>query len=314
VIRRLLPLCCATTAWAAAPPAPAPLDQPFSPIPFTLTPDQPPELPLPEKFWREPWPAAGERTTRAAAAEEAAAHLSAGDDVRDRRTAALFQAVVDGRPEEVLSLLAAGADVNAPLPLPADPELVDRFRGSHLHYFVTVESGVTPLMLAAGLGDAAMVRFLLEQGASPRHRTKRHKTFALWLAGKGGHVEVMQILLGVTPGSEADRWRIEVDLSTQQATLYHDGATVRSASVSTGRKGYRTPAGQYVVTDKHRKWRSTLYPSDMPFFMRLSCGEIGLHAGKLPGYPASHGCIRLGHKDAAEFFKHAPVGTKVVIR
>jgi lipoprotein-anchoring transpeptidase ErfK/SrfK len=87
-----------------------------------------------------------------------------------------------------------------------------------------------------------------------------------------------------------------------------------SAPVSTGRKGFRTPAGEYVVTDKHRKWRSTLYPADMPFFMRLSCGEIGFHEGKLPGYPASHGCIRMRRKDAAEFFKQVPVGTKVVIK
>jgi lipoprotein-anchoring transpeptidase ErfK/SrfK len=68
------------------------------------------------------------------------------------------------------------------------------------------------------------------------------------------------------------------------------------------------------VTDKHRKWRSTLYPADMPYFMRLSCGDIGFHQGNLPGHPASHGCIRMRRQDAAEFFKKVPVGTKVVIK
>jgi lipoprotein-anchoring transpeptidase ErfK/SrfK len=52
----------------------------------------------------------------------------------------------------------------------------------------------------------------------------------------------------------------------------------------------------------------------MPFYLRLSCRDFGLHAGHLPGYPASHGCIRLRNKDAAEFFKQVPVGAKVVIR
>jgi lipoprotein-anchoring transpeptidase ErfK/SrfK len=169
-------------------------------------------------------------------------------------------------------------------------------------------------MLAAGSGDADMVKLLMENGASPAARTKRHKTFALWLAGKGGHVAVMQHLLGISPDSEAAQLLIEVDLDAQTATLSRDGVATESAPVSTGRKGFRTPAGEYVVTDKHRKWRSTLYPADMPFFMRLSCGEIGFHEGKLPGYPASHGCIRMRRKDAAEFFKQVPVGTKVVIK
>jgi len=303
-----------TPAWGATPLAPAtPVDD-FPPTPFALTPDQPPEFPLPEKFWREPLPDADTRAAQATDAEEAAARLLTEADERDRRTADLFHAVAEGKSHDVLALLATGADLNAPLPLPADPDFVARFRGSHLHYFVTVESGVTPLMLAAGLGDADMVRLLLDHGASPRARTKRHKTFALWLAGKGNHADVMQILLGVAPGSDADRTAVEIDLASQTATLLRDGTAIHSAPVSTGRKGFATPTGEYVVTDKHRKWRSTLYPADMPFFMRLSCGEIGLHEGKLPGYPASHGCIRLKRKDAAEFFRQVPVGTKVVIK
>jgi hypothetical protein len=304
----------AAPAWAATPHPETTQDDPFAPASLVLNPATPPELPRPEKFWREPLPTADERDAQATAAEEEAARQIAEANERDRRTTALFQAVADSDPAAALALLEEGADINAPLPLPADPDFVARFRGSHLHYFVTVEGGVTPLMLAAGLGDADMVRFLLERGASPRARTTRHKTFALWLAGKGNHADVMQILLGVTPGSDADLMRIEVDLDAQQAVLLRDGATVTTAPISTGRKGYRTPAGEYVVTDKHRKWRSTIYPADMPFFMRLSCGEIGFHEGKLPGYPASHGCIRLRRQDAAEFFKHVPIGTRVVIK
>lgn len=289
---------------------------PFEPKAMALSPENPPQIPMPEKFWGEPLPEPREKAFLVKQALQLTPAPPAPPDEAAQRatTTELFRAVADGDGRKVLLLLADGTDINSVLPLPADPEFVARFRGSHMHYFVTVESGLTPLMLAAGAGDAAMVRLLLDQGASPSARTKRHKTFALWMAGKGGHVEVMQQLLGVQPDSEASRTRIEVSLEAQTATLLRDGAAIEVAPVSTGRKSYRTPTGEYVVTDKHRKWRSTLYPADMPFFMRLSCGEIGFHEGKLPGYPASHGCIRMRRKDAAEFFKQVPVGTKVVIR
>ena len=288
----------------------------FAPRALVLTPEPPPEFPLPEKSRGEPLPAPQEKALLVEQALQLAPPpLTRPDEDRQRaQTAELFTAVAEGNHRQLLALLAAGADVNDTLPLPADPAFAERFRGSHLHYFVTVEQGLTPLMLAAGRGDATALRILLDHGASPSARTKRHKTFALWLAGKGGHVEAMQTLLGVSPGSDADRVRIEVDLAAQQAVLLRDGAALSTAPISSGRSGFRTQAGEYVVTDKHRKWRSTLYPADMPFFMRLSCGEIGFHEGKLPGRPASHGCIRLRRQDAAEFFKQVPVGTKVIIK
>jgi hypothetical protein len=283
---------------------------------MVLAPDLPPEIPMPEKLGGEPLPAPAEKDFLIKQALQLATPPPAAPDETARRAqvAALFTAVAEGKQDEVRALLAGGVDVNSPLPLPADPQFIQRFHGQPLHYFVTVEQGLTPLMLAAGLGDTAMLRLLLAQGASPNARTKRHKTFALWLAGKGRHVEAMQTLLGVSPDSEAARLGVEIDLATQTATLSRDGVPGEPVPISTGRKGFATPTGEYVVTDKHRKWRSTLYPADMPFFMRLSCGEIGLHEGNLPGYPASHGCIRLKRQDAAEFFKQVPVGTKVVIK
>ena len=280
---------------------------------MALAPESAPQIPLPEKSWGEPLPAPHEKAflvKQALQLAPAPSGARAGHEV----VAELFQAVAAGDRNKVNTLLAEGADANSILTLPGEPSFVERFRGHHLHYFVTVEAGLTPLMLAAGLGDTDMVDLLLQHGASPGARTKRHKTFALWLAGKGGHVGVMQHLLGVTPESEAARTMVEVDLPSQTATLLRDGTAVDSVPVSTGRKNFRTPTGEYVVTDKHRQWRSTLYPADMPYFMRLSCGEIGFHQGNLPGYPASHGCIRMRRKDAAEFFKQVPVGTKVVIK
>lgn len=288
-------------------------EQAFTPRPLTLTPDTPPEIPAPEKNWGLPLP-----EHPSLAAESAAAHLEPTaeemENIRTTRVWQLFEAVADGNTEKVRALLADRVNVNSELPHPPRAEFATRFRGGLMHYFVTVERGLTPLMLAAGTGQRDMTRLLLENGAAPHARTKRHKTFALWLASKSGHVEIMQMLLGVKPDSDAVRLAIEIDLGSQTARLLRDGVAGPPMPVSTGRHGFPTPPGEYVVTDKHRRWRSTIYPADMPFFMRLSCGEFGLHAGELPGYPASHGCIRLHRKDAEELFKQVPVGTRVTIR
>ena len=78
-------------------------------------------------------------------------------------------------------------------------------------------------------------------------------------------------------------------------------------------EGYNTPAGRYVITDKHRSWTSTLYHCSMPFFMRLNCSAIGLHSGYVTGRPASHGCIRLPYEKAQKFFGICRVGDEVQI-
>lgn len=307
----ILILCLAASAARSMEPAPD--HTPFAPKPFALTPDHPPELPRPEKFWGEPMP--GNPQAEARAAEAIVEALTTGhESARQERLMRLFRAVADNDTRLAETILSGGAPADGALPLPAPEDFVARFRGSHLHYFVTVERGVTPLMLAAGLGHAEMVALLVARGASPDARTKRHRTFALWLAGKGKHVRVMQMLLGVAPDSEAARLLVEVDLAKQTANLLRDGVEVRSVPISSGRRSFATPTGEYVVTDKHRKWRSTIYPAEMPFFMRLSCGDFGFHAGHLPGYPASHGCIRLKRPDAETMFKDVPVGTRVVIK
>ena len=291
----------------------APAKTPFDHQPFLLAPETRPESPLAEKSFGEPLPANQEALAEAAESADAARAVE-DENARLTRIHDLFTAVADADEAKVAAILEAGVPVDSQLPLPAPAHFVSRFRDTHLHYFVTVEPGLTPLMLAAGMGQPAMVKLLLESGASPAAQTKRHRTFALWLAGQGHHVAVMQMLLGVQPDSETAHALIEVNLATQTAQLFRHGAIAASVPISSGRKSFPTRPGDYVVTDKHSKWRSTLYPADMPFFMRLSCGDIGFHAGNLPGYPASHGCIRLKNRDAKALFDQVSIGTRVVIK
>ena len=130
-----------------------------------------------------------------------------------------------------------------------------------------------------------------------------------------------------------------INLSSQEAIFYKGGQEVGRAPVSTGREGYSTPTGSFKVIQKNKNHVSNLYGdyvdaagnvvksnigvkthkrppgttfrgAPMPYFMRIH-GGIGMHAGYLPGYPASHGCIRLPKGAAKRFFENTPLGTPV---
>lgn len=174
------------------------------------------------------------------------------------------------------------------------------------------ERGLTVLMLAAGLGQEAYLRALLGAGASRNGLTKRNKMSALDIAAETGHWRSAQILLG--GGPSPDKLRIEISLALQRVALVKDGVPVYRARCSTGREGYSTRKGDFVITNKERNHRSTIYDVEMPYFMRLSCLDFGMHAGIVPNYPASHGCIRLPEEAARKFFSEIPIGTLVTVQ
>lgn len=135
--------------------------------------------------------------------------------------------------------------------------------------------------------------------------------------------------------------RVEVRLSEQRAYFYKGGELVGVSMISTGREGYGTITGNFKVIQKDRDHASSLYGdyvdangnvimkdvdtskdkkppgakyvgAPMPYFMRV-VGGTGLHAGFLPGYPASHGCIRMPKFMAENFFNNVSLGTPVTI-
>jgi hypothetical protein len=134
---------------------------------------------------------------------------------------------------------------------------------------------------------------------------------------------------------------VVIYLNEQRAYFYKGDQLVGVSQVSAGREGYNTPPGSYKIMQKDRDHASNLYGdyvdtagnivqkdvalgkdpkppgalfkgAPMPFFMRIT-GGVGMHEGYLPGYPASHGCIRMPGKMAEIFFSNVEVGTPVTI-
>ncbi|MFM8656482.1 MAG: L,D-transpeptidase family protein, partial [Chthoniobacterales bacterium] len=133
---------------------------------------------------------------------------------------------------------------------------------------------------------------------------------------------------------------VTIDLREQQARFYKDGRLVGVSLISSGREGYSTPTGNFTIIQKNKDHVSNLYGdyvdgsgnvmvanvgvkkdpkpagasfrgAPMPYFMRITPGGVGMHAGFLPGFPASHGCIRMPERMAEIFFANVSHGTPV---
>ena len=144
------------------------------------------------------------------------------------------------------------------------------------------------------------------------------------------------------PPPQGGRTSILISLHEQRAYLRQGSAVLSEAPISTGREGHATPAGSFHVIRKDIDHRSGLYGdyvdaggnvvkanvdtrkdsgppgshylgASMPYFVEFSPG-FGLHEGHRPGYPASHGCVRLSHWKARQFYEASRIGTPVTVR
>ena len=232
----------------------------------------------------------------------------------DARRMEFFEAIANRDKANFCRLLNEGMDPNVELPPNVPKAFSDKFTDERLNYYVSSEPGFTALMLAAGMNNKVFVKILLAAGAERWRMSRRHKTHALWLASKSNDIDLMRALMNITAEHESNQYRISVNLSTQEAILWRHEKIELVSPISSGQTSHPTPRGKFLVTDKHRHWTSTLYHASMPYFMRLSCADFGLHHGPIPGFPASHGCIRLPDFAAKQMFAEVPIGTLVEIK
>ncbi len=153
------------------------------------------------------------------------------------------------------------------------------------------------------------------------------------------HIIALSASLTLASG-QSPSTSIEIDLRDQTAYLIRNGRAVLSAPISSGREGHFTETGSFKVIEKERDHFSSLYgriedargntivadadadmpvprggrfvPAPMRYFVRFN-SAIGMHAGYLPGYPASHGCVRLPEEKAIAIFNAVEVGTPVTV-
>src|SRR3984957_2112089 len=108
--------------------------------------------------------------------------------------------------------------------------------------------------------------------------------------------------------------QIIISIADQRVSLFDNGALIARSSVSTGTEGHPTPLGVFSVISKQRWHRSNIYSAaPMPYMQRITWSGIALHAGVVPGHPASHGCIRLKNDFAIRLWHLTKRGTRVII-
>jgi lipoprotein-anchoring transpeptidase ErfK/SrfK len=107
---------------------------------------------------------------------------------------------------------------------------------------------------------------------------------------------------------------VVVSIEDQLAYVYRNGVRIGTTTVSTGRPGYSTPTGVFQILQKKKMHHSNLYDdAPMPFMQRLTWDGVALHAGRIPGRPASHGCVRLPLEFARKLYDVTYHGGTVVV-
>ena len=105
-----------------------------------------------------------------------------------------------------------------------------------------------------------------------------------------------------------------LSISNQHISVYNSSGLVTRSKVSTGMPGHRTPTGIFTIIGRERYHSSNIYSgAPMPFMQRITWSGVAMHLGVVPGYPASHGCIRESEDGAKLFYDHVRVGTSVSV-
>ena len=144
----------------------------------------------------------------------------------------------------------------------------------------------------------------------------------LTLASLGALAEAVKEIHNLKPGeftwhperSPKGPVAVVVSIPEQLVHVYRNGIRIAVSTCSTGKPGHETPTGVFTVLEKDKDHRSSTYNgAPMPNMNRLTWGGIALHAGQLPGYPASHGCVRLPMAFSKQLWSVTHLGTPVII-
>jgi lipoprotein-anchoring transpeptidase ErfK/SrfK len=198
------------------------------------------------------------------------------------------------------------------------------------------------LQLLSGVLSVGLVLLVTGCGEDPRYSGNTQYIGGGSVYGGGQQAGPPRDTVSYWDGDHASgNPSIKISLSEQRAYFYKGGVLVGVSQLSTGREGLNTPTGTFKIIQKDKDHASSLFGdyvdasgkvvqanidvkkdprppgthfvgTPMPYFMRVVSGT-GLHAGYLPGYPASHGCIRMPEFMAENFFKSVSVGTPVTI-
>lgn len=155
-------------------------------------------------------------------------------------------------------------------------------------------------------------------------RTARAATVVAFIALLAGRAEAVPAQKKHRHSEAANRAQAEkppsgplmiiVSIGSQHVSLYADGAFVARGPVSTGMHGHPTPVGVFTVIQKDRYHRSNIYSAaPMPYMQRITWSGVAIHQGVLPGYPASHGCIRTSTDFAIRLWGTTKLGARVIV-
>ena len=159
----------------------------------------------------------------------------------------------------------------------------------------------------------ALAAALCLAASSPTLAQGSAKSAALELAKKADALKPGEWLLypEIAPDGPT---LVYVDIGRQRATVYRNGVRIGVSTISSGKDGNSTPTGVFTILQKAKVHHSRTYDNaPMPYMQRLTWKGVAMHAGNLPGYPASHGCVRLPLEFAKRLFEVTEMGGTVVI-
>lgn len=169
---------------------------------------------------------------------------------------------------------------------------------------ITIHKTLTGAMLALGLGIVAATA----GGPGGNKFTKGHEVAPLPPTLKPGD------FVWMPEASPAGPVVVIVSIPDQELYVYRNGVRIGRSTVSTGKTGHPTPTGVFTILQKKVDHESSIYKgAKMPHMQRLTWDGIAMHAGRLPGYPASHGCVRLSETFAEKLYEVTTQGTTVIV-